>query len=146
MSRLFGTGVFAALVVCTLLACSRNGDEHDENNFRADVIECEDALSRLEQCCPGFDPTPVLCNFYWDKSTGCGSTTTESEEPAFTRDESDCIREMSCDQLVTNKVCERGQAARAYERNTTTTSSSSGYDYSQGKPVVTSTTRKAVCP
>ena len=142
-----------ALVISTLLACRGSGDEHDDNNFRGDVIECEDALSRLETCCPGFDATPVLCNFYWDKSTGCGSTTTSSVEPALSEGESSCIRETSCDALVKDKVCERAQAARAYARNTTTSTSSSSSGSSTGaytsygsSPTTTNVTHKPVCP
>jgi hypothetical protein len=127
-SRRFAVGVVAALVVSTLLsrrASASDDDEHDDNNFRPDVIECEDALSRLQSCCPGFDATPVLCNFLFDRSSGCGSTTTNSVEPAFTRKESACIRDTSCDALVVGKVCERAQAARAYSKNTTVSTSSS---------------------
>lgn len=123
-------GVAASLLVCALFACgsrSTSGDdEHDDNNFRPDVIECEDALDRLQRCCPGFDPAPVLCNFFHSKSTGCGSVSTDDVKPALSRDESECIRDTSCDSLVATKVCERAQLARAYEtRKDTPTSSSS---------------------
>lgn len=152
MSRRSTTGVaVASLVVCTLLAC-RSGDEHDDNNFRADVIECEDALAHLEECCPGFDATPVLCNFYYDKTSGCGSTETSSEEPALTQAESSCIRDRSCEALVENKVCERAQAARSYKKQTSTSitsssSSSSGAYTSYGaSPSGQAVSHTTVCP
>jgi hypothetical protein len=105
-------GVGFALFVAALLACSSNGDETDDNNFREDVIECEDALDRLIACCPGFDASPVLCNDYYHHTSGCGSSTTESVAPALSQDESACIRDRSCEELVADGVCERAQAAR----------------------------------
>jgi hypothetical protein len=141
MARRICVGSLVSLVVCTLLACRTNDDgEHDDNNFRPDVIECEDALSRLETCCPGFDAAPVLCNFYYDKSGGCGPVETNSVKPAFDESESRCIRDRSCDALVREKVCERAQAARAY-----TTVSSTGSTYGSS-PSATTVTHRAVCP
>jgi hypothetical protein len=129
MARRFCAGVASTVVICALFACSNSydgssDDEHDDNNFRGDVIECEDALSRLEQCCPGFDATPVLCNYFHSKSSGCGTTSTSNVRPALERWESACIRDESCDELVANKVCERAQNARAYQAQQTTTISS----------------------
>ena len=159
MARRFCAGVAATLVLCTLFACSYDGgsgdDEHDDNNFRADVIECEDALERLQRCCPDFDAKPVLCKFFYDKSSGCGSTTTSSVEPAFSRTESSCIRDTSCDALVTTEVCARAQLARAYSSTKTTgTSSSSSSGTSSSSGVWSSSTSTAtenkphapVCP
>jgi hypothetical protein len=122
MARRASAGVAATLFVCALFACSSNGGsggaEHDDNNFRGDVIECEDALERLERCCPDFDAKPVLCNYFHSKDSGCGAVSTSDVQPAFDREESACIRETSCDSLVATKVCERAQLARAYESHT----------------------------
>jgi hypothetical protein len=143
-------GVTATLLVCALFACSSrsgsSGDEHDDNNFRADVIECEDALDRLERCCPGFDATHVLCNFFHDKSTGCGTASTNDVHPALSRDESACIRDTSCDALVAAKVCQRAQLARIYESHQSTSLSSSTSDPSASAPASTTTTHAPVCP
>lgn len=150
MSGRLSIGVVASLLVSTLFACSwgnGDGEKHDDDNFRADVIECEDALSRLERCCPSFDSGPVLCNYYYDYSSGCSTTTTDSTEPAITTAESSCIRDTACDALVANKVCERAQAARAYTRKTSTSSSSStSGSYGTGYGSTTSQTHKPVCP
>lgn len=158
MARRFPVGVAAAGIVCTLFACSygnAGGDdyEQDDNNFREDVIECEDALARLQRCCPDFDAKPVLCKFFYSKSSGCGSTTTNNVEPAFSTSESACIREMSCDELVAKKVCERGQKARAYTKKTTSSSSSSTsasssgtYGQSSSRPTVETDSHPPVCP
>lgn len=143
MARRANAGVAASLLVCALFACStRNGsgDEHDDNNFRADVIECEDALDRLERCCPGFDATPVLCNYFHQKATGCGTASEDDVRPALSRDESACIRDTSCDALVAKKVCERAQLARTYQAHEKTPLSTSD------TPTTTTTTHDAVCP
>lgn len=156
MSRRISAGVAASLVLCMLLACSSSGgdDEHDRNNFRKDVIECEDALAQLERCCPGFDAKPVLCNYSYDHSAGCGSSSTMSITPALSTQESSCIREKSCEALIGGKVCERAQQARLYISNTSYTTSSSsssssscstsGYDPSP--TYKENSTHKAVCP
>ena len=154
MARRLCAGVAATVVVCSLFACTYGGsgdDQHDGNNFREDVIECEDALARLERCCPDFDAKPVLCNFSFDKSTGCGSTVASSVQPAFNTSESSCIRDTSCDDLVTKKVCERAQLARAYSTTTTTSTSSSSsssgyYASSSPSPTVEKITHAPVCP
>jgi hypothetical protein len=151
MVRRAFAGVTATLVVCSLIACSNDAvsgdDEHDNNNFRADVIECEDALARLQQCCPDFDAKPVLCNYDYDKSTGCGATTTSSVEPAFSLGESSCIRETSCDRMIEAKICERAQLARAYTSRKTTPTTPSSTSTSRSSATTTEKESHApVCP
>lgn len=149
MARRVSPGVAASLLVSALVACSSGyasgDDEHDDNNFRPDVIECEDALERLQRCCPGFDAAPVLCSFFHSRSTGCGSTSTTDMKPALTRDESSCIRDASCESLVATKVCERAQLARAYEAHKQTPTSSSD-SLSSSPPTSSTTTHAPVCP
>lgn len=101
------------LGLTAVMACydDRGEGEVDDDQFREDVLRCEDALARLQSCCPGFDPIPVDCNFY-HSSGGCGGGTTDVR-PAFSVDESKCIAVTSCEALVANGVCERAQAARA---------------------------------
>src|SRR3954466_13664472 len=110
MTRRLFVGVAVTVVLCSLLACK--GDTHDDDDFRFDVIECEDALARIVTCCPGFDPAPVLCDYRYDHTSGCGSgTSTTSIEPAFTPGESRCIRDTSCDDLIAHQICARAQLA-----------------------------------
>ena len=135
-------GVAFALGISLLLACGGSGDEHDNNNFREDVIECEDALARLEKCCPSFDATVVRCQFDYSKNTGCGSTSIDSVQPAFNKDESQCIRETSCDDLVKKGVCDRAQDARTYEQHSTTTD---GVGTAQSTTSGTNQTHLPVC-
>jgi hypothetical protein len=155
MKRRVSAGVAVLSATCMLFACSfgrRDDYEEDDNEFRADVIECEDALARLQRCCPDFDAKPVLCKFFYSKSSGCGSIATSNVEPAFSTAESACIRNMSCDELVDKKVCARGQKARAYTTNTTTpyppstTSSSGTVASSTARPTVERESHPPVCP
>ena len=106
-------GVFFALSVTVVIACGDDGVEEDDNQFRADVLWCEEALARLTDCCPGFDARVVECNYYYSFDKGCGSPTTKHVQPALTASESECIRDLSCDQLIATNVCARAQAARA---------------------------------
>jgi hypothetical protein len=131
-------GLFFALGVAALLACS---DGTQRNNFREDVIECEDALDRLTRCCPGFDAQPVMCQFYYSKQDGCGTTTIDAVNPALTTDESACIRSKSCEELVSAKVCDRAQAARTYEHHETTSDTPSSTP-----PTVNDQSHAPVCP
>lgn len=128
--RRIPAGVFFALGVVALLACEdgdTKDDEEDDNQFREDVIQCEEAVARLERCCPDFDGSRVLCNYYFrfDTST-CGPRTTDSIHPALALSESRCVLDTSCEALVGQGVCERAQEARTYTRRIVENSSSSG--------------------
>lgn len=110
--------MFFALGVVAFLACKSDetkDDEEDDNQFREDVIQCEEAVARLQRCCPSFDGSRVLCNYYFsfDKST-CGPTETRSINPALNLAESRCVIDTSCGDLVANGVCARAQEARTY--------------------------------
>src|SRR5690606_15793979 len=110
----------------SVLACSSGPDDEDDNQFRTDVLWCEEALARLVTCCPGFDPRPVECNYYYSYDRGCGPDTMNKVEPAFTTDESRCIRDTPCDALVANGACGRAQNARAVSMETTSSGSLPG--------------------
>lgn len=106
-----------ALVLAAVFACEgqeTKDDEEDDNQFREDVIQCEEAIARLERCCPDFDASRVLCNYYYSYDTGCGSTTEQSVHPALDLSESRCVRDTSCQDLVARGVCGRAEQARAY--------------------------------
>ena len=146
--RRIPTGVIFALGVVALLACEdgdTKNDEEDDNQFREDVIQCEEAIARLERCCPGFDGSRVLCNYYFrfDTST-CGPRTTDSVNPALDMAESRCVLETSCEDLVADDVCKRAQEARTYTRHVVENSSSSGTGRSAD--VNESDSHPPVCP
>jgi hypothetical protein len=65
--------------------------------IREDEFDCENAVARLAQCCPGFDATSVDCTY----SPGCGNA-----YPALDPSQSNCILQSSCDSLRNAGVCE----------------------------------------
>ena len=136
-------GVSFALVLAAIVACGDRDHDEDNNNFREDVIQCEEALARLDACCPSFDASRVLCNYYYSFDDGCGTATTRSVAPAFNEAESHCILETSCDVLIDKRVCARAQEAKPYASKTTTdTDTTDGVD-----PVMkTSEEHQPVCP
>ena len=148
--KLPAAGVLFALGVALVLACNSNGnDEEDDNQFRDDVIWCEEAIARLERCCPGFDGARVECKFYYSYNEGCGSSETRRTEPAFTKDESRCIHDTTCSALVDTGVCARaaqnGSARSSITSDSTSSSGTSGTS-SSGSRSEAAPPRPTVCP
>jgi hypothetical protein len=87
----------AALVVGALtlaLACG---------SIREDQLECEEAVTKLVQCCTSsFDPSPIQCTY----TSGCGTTYPDLDIPT-----SQCIRSETCGELFTSDVCTRALAS-----------------------------------
>ncbi len=96
----------------------------DDDNFRQDVIECEQASAHLRDCCPDAQSMPD-CH-YLDKTTtvdcGCGDSysTTSTDRPIAIED-SKSIQNSSCDDLRDQGACER-----TWESNAQTSSDGSG--------------------
>jgi hypothetical protein len=67
--------------------------------LRQDEIDCEQAVSFLQGCCPDWAGATVSCV----QDTGCGT----SVSPALSIDESQCILAESCAQVVQSGLCER---------------------------------------
>jgi hypothetical protein len=74
-----------------------------------DELDCEEAVSYLQGCCPGFDGAQIECTD-WPK--GCNAGHAEwDESPAITEEQSACIRAESCSTLIATGVCARAQKA-----------------------------------
>jgi hypothetical protein len=71
--------------------------------LKQDELDCEEAVSSLEGCCPGFDAKQIQCI----SQQSCDS----SQYPAISEEQSACIRAESCAQLVASGVCQRAQQA-----------------------------------
>jgi hypothetical protein len=71
-----------------------------------DEFECEQAVSHLVECCPGFNSERLTCS----DSGGCG----EQGDPALPVDEASCIQKHDCASLVASGLCARAQDAVAY--------------------------------
>jgi hypothetical protein len=97
MQRLRPHSAFAtAAGIALLFSC---GDQ-----LLPDEIDCEEAVSYLEHCCPGFQPGRLACVY---KQEGCSGAT----HPALSVDDSTCIRGESCSTLAATGVCDRAQHA-----------------------------------
>jgi hypothetical protein len=79
------------------------------NGMREDELQCEQAVMRLRECCPGFVPTAVNC--YYDESQDCSGNTTGHSYPAIRLEDSKCIEQTSCADLRRLDLCRKGQNA-----------------------------------
>ena len=97
--------------------------------IKQDEIDCEEALSHLQGCCPDFVANEVQCeSSQTTTDDGCNTVTTTTY-PALSSAERSCILGEACGELVASGVCDRAQAARGYTTTTMTspeTTSSTG--------------------
>jgi hypothetical protein len=81
------------------------------DGFRQDVLDCEEAVAKLERCCPNFDGGRVSCQYV----SACGYT----NYPGISTPNSQCIRGASCAMLIADKVCDRAQNLQSVTVSTT---------------------------
>lgn len=115
LRRRIPLGALVGVGVALVIACDNSDHEEDDTQFRADVIYCEEAVARLEKCCGStFVAQNVECRHYYEKDTGCGSTTIDKVDPAWTVGEATCIHDTTCEQIQKANICQRAlQAGRA---------------------------------
>jgi hypothetical protein len=134
--------VQGVLVLACMTAAGRAHGESTSNddNFLPDVMWCEEAVERLVDCCPGFDPRRLSCRHsHHFSSGGCGSGSERSDVwPALSAEESSCVKATSCTTLIERDVCGRAQEALAY---TAKRSTSAGGTTEESKQ-----THAPVCP
>ena len=82
-------------------------------------IECEEAVSRLLECCPTLDHSRIYCHI-----DGCNGAT----NPTLTLDDSMCILNQTCGSITSANVCGRVEAHASYQSGNqgSTPSSNSG--------------------
>ena len=85
------------MMTIPLLALFVGGSVGGAATFREDEIECEETIAKLTQCCSDADFRQVSCDYV----DACHSTTETDLSP----DESRCIRELSCSEIVERGVC-----------------------------------------
>jgi hypothetical protein len=144
-SSAFVVGAVMSLALACSVGSNKDEDE-DSDQFREDTLTCEEALAHLQDCCPDFDTTAVACRYYFKSTSGCGDSTESREEPAFTLQESRCIRNKSCAELRESfdyavggrtNVCKRAQAAIQYiDRKSTSSGGESTGSVHQTHPPV----------
>jgi hypothetical protein len=89
--------VTAALFVVG--SCSTpSGDGEDLDQFRGDVLVCEEAFARLKRCCPT-KPSPLNCDYSLLRSCDSG------ELVATYPDEGSSLLNLSCDAIVSGGHC-----------------------------------------
>jgi hypothetical protein len=69
-----------------------------DGGLRQDELDCEEAASYLQSCCPDFTIT-FSCTY----SSGCDDTVV----PDLSIDQSQCILAESCEEIVSSGVCTR---------------------------------------
>lgn len=109
-------GVAFALGVVISGAAHGAGEapETDDENFREEVLLCEEAVARLDTCCPDIDWSTVACNYRHTSTGGCTNGTADFEDPTFKLEESRCILDTSCSDIHARGVCTRAKAAQPY--------------------------------
>ncbi len=126
-----GRAAAIAFAVLVAFGCGESRwDEEETTSLSEAIVSCEEAYARLVECCPGFrndklgenEGWGALCHdFSYEKSNsyGCDGNTSSWDghiKPALDAHESACIRETSCDELQTRRVCVRARAAKARGR------------------------------
>lgn len=94
--------LFSALIACS-------GEVHDHDNLRDSVLYCEEAVSALSECCPGFkERNTISCDYSYDYYPGgCDtSSRTYHKDPDLSIATSQCILGATCDRLRANGVCD----------------------------------------
>jgi len=77
-------------VVALVLACGE---------IRDDEMQCEEAIARLDDCCPDIDTHRFVCIY----SQGCGGS---QLTPDFSTNGSKCIHDKSCEELQSSGSCD----------------------------------------
>jgi hypothetical protein len=133
------------LFKCVQPAAASSSTTTNDDNFREDVFACEEAVVRLEECCPDFDGADIKCEYYYSRTvtesacTGQTSYSTTHLEPAITMKSAVCIEATPCTDLVARGVCERAKAAKQRDYGSYAQGSSGSYSGSyrdDGAPYV----------
>jgi hypothetical protein len=94
-----GTACVVAVVVAVVLGLGVSC-----NGFREDEIECEHAVVHMSECCPELQKSLFNCEYTVQRS--CGGNVTGYTYPALSLEDSRCIQDRSCAELV-NGMCAR---------------------------------------
>jgi hypothetical protein len=128
------TSFFVGLAVPLFLSVTVHASsEHDDDNLREDVISCEEAVGKLEECC--HETFALTCNFLYDHQEGScddDSSSTTSYKPDLDLSESSCVRAHSCAEIVTAGQCARAAQVRP-GRNDSSSSYSGSFDYGSNR-------------
>ena len=82
MHRKLTTLFLSTLVLLLTRGVASADDVDDDENFREDVIRCEDAVARIAVCCPNVSAPKQACVHHLFRETtdcGCGDSVTREE-------------------------------------------------------------------
>jgi hypothetical protein len=97
-------------VVLGILAVMACDSDTDDNQFREDVISCEEAVAHLEECCSDFLASNVECRYFYRRNESCvGPDTTTRIDPDIDLHQSRCIRDLTCDGIQSRGFCAYGR-------------------------------------
>jgi hypothetical protein len=71
---------------------------------------CENAMSRLQECCAGFEAIRFSCDEFTWNGIGCDGAVPPDRRPLFGPTEADCIERQDCASLNRTGVCARALA------------------------------------
>jgi hypothetical protein len=97
-SRKWRRALTLLLLVGLFVACT---------GIREDELACEDAVSYLQECCPGFSASNVDCTY------AQGECDVGTVYPEISISQSACVRGESCAELRSTGVCARAIAVPA---------------------------------
>jgi hypothetical protein len=112
-----GVGLAALLLVVSPAVTARGAS--NRTAFDERVLSCEEALAKLERCCPDFPVRTITCVDDEYETQGCGIRDYGHQLPAYTLAESKCIRETSCENLLKSRVCDRAPTVTRRGQSTT---------------------------
>lgn len=112
MHRKLTTLFLSTLVLLLTRGVASADDVDDDENFREDVIRCEDAVARIAVCCPNVSAPKQACVHHLFRETtdcGCGDSVTREEHiwPVLGLARSKEISGQSCLSLVADDGCSR---------------------------------------
>ena len=110
--RWWGKSAYVVGAVFSVLLACGDGEVHDHDNLREDVLYCEEAVSALKACCRNVDLSSISCEYsydYYPAATCAGTSRTESKVPDLSIAESQCILSATCAQLNELGGCARGR-------------------------------------
>jgi hypothetical protein len=81
--------------------------------LRQDELDCEEAVSHLQECCPNFDSRSIACVYDDNGNQGCNPPTL----PDISSSQSQCIRNAKCDAVVASGICARAAQIRTQQSN-----------------------------
>jgi hypothetical protein len=97
--------IFLGLMLLVLFGLPKRAGASDQ--YRPDVLACEEAVSYLDTACPDFDPSKLRCVYEYNE--GCGNYS--YIKPALSEAEVQCILGKQADSLAREGICARAQAA-----------------------------------